>query len=204
MKYTISRNANEQNTMRIKSRAAQSRQSSKWVKDLIDQFNWKARINCMQNDNDSSGFEWECVSTIAQKIPPRQILVVDDDPDTRQLSVDALLSSDFEVDTAVDGADAWEALRVKHFDLVITDNKMPRMTGIELIEKLRYTRLALPIIMATSQLPVSEFERKPGLLPDEMLQRPFSSDDLLAAVGRVLRTDDANWNHMGMLLPKYL
>ena len=170
----------------------------------MDQFNWKSSINCMQNDNGSSGRELEDAQTVAQQNPPRQILVVDDDPDTRQLSVDALLSSDFEVDTAVDGADAWEALRVKHFDLVITDNKMPRMTGIELIEKLRYTRLALPVIMATGQLPTLEFERKPGLLPDEMLQRPFSSDDLLAAVRKVLRTDDANWNHMGMLLPKYL
>jgi CheY-like chemotaxis protein len=158
----------------------------------------------MKNDNSLSGRELERASTVAKKNPPRQILVVDDDPDTRQLSVDVLVSSDFKVDAAVDGAEAWEALRVKHFDLVITDNKMPRMTGIELIEKLRNTRLALPVIMATGQVPASEFERKPWLLPDEILQRPFSSNDLLVAVKKVLRTDDTSWNHMEMLLPKYL
>jgi CheY-like chemotaxis protein len=158
----------------------------------------------MQNDDSLSGREPERASIIAQKNPPRRILVVDDDPDIRQLSVDVLVSSDFKVDAAVDGADAWEALRVKHFDLVITDNKMPRMTGIELIEKLRYTRLPLPVIMATSQLPTLEFERKPWLLPDATLQKPFSNDDLLVTVKKVLRTDDSNWNHMGMLLPKYL
>jgi CheY-like chemotaxis protein len=158
----------------------------------------------MQNDDSLSGRGLEHASTVSQKYPPRQILVVDDDPDTRQLSVDVLVSSDFEVDAAVDGADAWEALQVKHFDLVITDNKMPRMTGLELIEKVRYTRLALPVIMATRQLPTLEFERKPWLLPDEILQRPFSNDDLLGAVKKVLRTDDANWNHAETLLPKYL
>ena len=158
----------------------------------------------MQNDNCLSGRELERVLNVGQKNPPRRILVVDDDPDTRQLSVDVLVNSDFEVDAVVDGADGWEALRVKHFDLVITDNKMPRMTGIELIEKLRYTRLPLPVIMATSQLPTLEFERKPWLLPDATLQKPFSNDDLLVTVKKVLRTDDSNWNHMGMLLPKYL
>ena len=96
----------------------------------------------MQNDNGLSGRELEDAQTVAQQNPPRQILVVDDDPDTRQLSVDILVRSGFQVDAVVDGADAWEALRAKHFDLVITDNSMPRMTGIELIEMLRYTRLA--------------------------------------------------------------
>jgi CheY-like chemotaxis protein len=163
-------------------------------------------VNLTQHDNDKAlpGKELASISIVAKKSPPRRILVVDDDPDTRQLSVDVLVSCDFEVLATVDGADAWEALRVKHFDLVITDNKMPRMTGIELIEKLRYTRLPLPVIMATSQLPILEFERKPWLLPDASLQRPFSNDDLLVTVKKVLRTDDTYWNHMEMLLPKYL
>jgi DNA-binding response OmpR family regulator len=158
----------------------------------------------MKTDSSLSGRELEDARTIDQKSPPRQILVVDDDPDTRQLSIDILVRAGFEVDAVVDGADAWKALLAKHFDLVITDNSMPRMTGIELIEKLRYTRLALPVIMATGQLPTLEFERKPWLLPDEVLQRPFSIDDLLVAVRKVLRTDDTNWHHMQMLLPKYL
>jgi CheY-like chemotaxis protein len=164
------------------------------------------RVNLTQhgNDKDLSDKELAGISIITRKNPPRRILVVDDDPDTRQLSVDVLVSSNFEVHAAVDGVDAWEALRAKHFDLVLTDNKMPRMTGIELIEKLRYTRLPLPVIMATSQLPTLEFERKPWLLPDASLQRPFSNDDLLATVKKVLRTDDTYWNHMEMLLPKYL
>jgi DNA-binding response OmpR family regulator len=144
------------------------------------------------------------VTTVEHKNPARRILVVDDDPDTRQLSVDVLVSSEYEVDAAIDGAAGWEALRAKHYDLVITDNKLPKMTGVELIEKLRYTRVGLPVIMATSQLPIYIFDEKPWLTPDAMLQRPFSNDDLLATVKRVMRANDSNSAHMEMLLPKYL
>jgi two-component system, chemotaxis family, chemotaxis protein CheY len=159
----------------------------------------------MEKSEIPSGKESACVSTAGRRNPwLRRILVVDDDSDTRQLSIDVLVSSDYVVDAVVDGASAWEALKAKHFDLVITDNKMPRMTGVELIEKLRYTRLPLPVIMATSEVPTTVFERKPWLLPDATLERPFSNDELLAAVRKVLRTDDGNLDHMEMLLPRYL
>jgi DNA-binding response OmpR family regulator len=158
----------------------------------------------MKKDKNQAVKEMARISVVEHKKPSRRILVVDDDSDTRQLSVDVLVSSEYEVDASIDGAAGWEALRAKHYDLVITDNKMPKMTGVELIEKLRYTRVGLPVIMATSQLPTHIFDRKPWLTPDATLQRPFSNDDLLATVKRVLRTDDSNASHMDMLLLKYL
>ena len=77
-------------------------------------------------------------------------------------------------------------------DSVITDNKMPRMTGVEMIGKLRSANMAVPVIMATSYLPTHEFARKPWLKPDAALERPFSSDDLLETVKKVLGTDDSS------------
>ena len=118
--------------------------------------------------------------------PPPRILVVDDDNDTRQLSVDVLAGFGYEVEAVIDGAAGWEALQDASFDLIVTDNKMPRMTGIEMIEKLRSAHLTIPVIMATGQLPMNEFARKPWLEPDAMLQRPFSNDELLVAVKNVL------------------
>ena len=76
-----------------------------------------------------------------------------------------------------------------NYDLVVTDNKMPNMTGIEMIEKLRSARISVPVIMATQYLPTHEFVRKPWLTPDATLQRPFSNDDLLETVKKVLGTD---------------
>ena len=126
---------------------------------------------------------------------PFRILVVDDDSDTRQNSFDVLVASGYDVAAVKDGAAGWEALQSHNYDLTITDNKMPRMTGIEMIEKLRLAHMTLPVIMATRYLPMNAFARKPWLTPDAMLQRPFSNDDLLEAVKNVLHTDDTPHEH---------
>jgi CheY-like chemotaxis protein len=141
-------------------------------------------------------------ASIRKKInPSHRILVVDDNSDTRQLSVDVLITSGYDVKAVKDGAAGWETLLAgNHYDLVVTDNKMPNMTGIEMIAKLRAARKTVPIIMATEHLPMHEFARKPWLKPDAMLQRPFSNDDLLQTVKKVLGTDDGNNAHKKMLL----
>jgi len=135
---------------------------------------------------------------------PHRILVVDDDKDTRQISFDVLVACGYDVAAVKDGAAGWEALQSCNYDLIITDNKMPRMTGLEMIEQLRSARMKLPVIMATGHLPTNEFMRKPWLKPDATLQRPFTNDDLLAAVKKVLRPDDNNNGHKEALLPKHL
>jgi two-component system cell cycle sensor histidine kinase/response regulator CckA len=113
--------------------------------------------------------------------------VVDDDNDTRQLSVDVLASSGYNIEIAKDGAAGWKALQSgNNYDLVVTDNKMPNMTGIEMIARLRSARLTVPVIMATEHLPVREFARKPWLIPDATLQKPFSNNDLLEIVKKLL------------------
>jgi CheY-like chemotaxis protein len=114
------------------------------------------------------------------------ILVVDDDKDTRQLSVDVLAGSGYDVEAVQDGAACWEIVQTRNYDLIITDNRMPRMTGIEIIEKLRSACMAIPVIMATGCLPTYELARKPWLKPDVLLEKPITNDDLLEAVKKVL------------------
>jgi DNA-binding response OmpR family regulator len=129
--------------------------------------------------------------TRGQMNPTHRILVVDDNCDTRQLSIDALVGSGYDAEGVTDGVAGWEALQTYDYDLVVTDNKMPRMTGVEMIGKLRSANIAVPVIMATGALPMDEFARRPWLKPDAMLQRPFSDDDLLASVKNVLGADDS-------------
>jgi|SRR5664280_39814 len=117
-------------------------------------------------------------------ISPR-ILVVDDDSGIRRLSALALSQSGYTVDAAEDGAVAWQALHANRYDLMITDNRMPKVTGIELLRKLRATRMALPVILATGILPAWELAQNPWLLPDATLMKPFSVDELLATVKSV-------------------
>lgn len=135
---------------------------------------------------------------------PQRILVVDDDSSTRQVSVEVLVRSGYTVKAVQDGAEGWSALLSGSYDLVLTDNKMPRMTGVEMIEKLRAARMTLPVIMATSYLPVREFARRPWLQPDAMLERPFSSDELLQTVKKILGPDDGSDDRRESPISKYL
>jgi PAS domain S-box-containing protein len=127
--------------------------------------------------------------------------VVDDDSDLRQLTINVLTSSGYDVEAVKDGSDGWDALLAGDYALIITDNKMPRMTGIEMIEKLRSSGMVIPIIMATGCLPMQEFNRRPWLKPDATLERPYSNDELLEAVNKILRPAAGDDSPKTVLLP---
>lgn len=61
----------------------------------------------------------------------RRILLVDDDASIRHLNTKMLIRAGYEVDDAADGEAGWEALQAKRYDLLITDNFMPKVTGID-------------------------------------------------------------------------
>jgi DNA-binding response OmpR family regulator len=117
---------------------------------------------------------------------PRRILVVDDEPDIRKLYTDVLIDSGYHVDAVEDGDVAWDNLQTKNYDLLITDNEMPNVSGVELIKKLQRAEIKLPVIMATGTWPEHEFNQNPGLQPKVKLLKPWSISDLLSAVGAVL------------------
>src|ERR1051325_10009740 len=81
--------------------------------------------------------------------PPLRILVVEDDTAIRQFSAEVLVRSGYQVDAAEDGAAAWEALYTSSYDLLITDNNMPNVSGVELLKRLRSACMTLPVILAT-------------------------------------------------------
>lgn len=85
-----------------------------------------------------------------EKVPPR-LLVVDDSITSRVLLHDILVSSGYEVKTAVDGIDALTHLREARFDLIVSDVEMPRMNGFELTEAVRKDERmnTLPVILVT-------------------------------------------------------
>jgi DNA-binding response OmpR family regulator len=122
----------------------------------------------------------------SQTNPPHRILVVDEDGDHRQLYVDALAHPDYCVDVAKDGADGWEALQANNYNLLITENDMPCLNGVELVKKLRAARMDLPVIMATGTLPKAEFTRYPSLQPAAMLLKPYTIAELLGRVKELL------------------
>jgi acetyltransferase-like isoleucine patch superfamily enzyme/CheY-like chemotaxis protein len=115
---------------------------------------------------------------------PVRILVAEDDHVVRRFNAIALSDSGYQVDLAEDGAAAWDAIQTNHYDLVITDNKMPRLSGVELIERLHSMKVDVPIILASGIAPA---ELKNSLQPVTVLQKPFAMDELLNTVESVLR-----------------
>jgi DNA-binding response OmpR family regulator len=126
-----------------------------------------------------------------QTNPSPRILVVDDDSEIRHLSTHLLLQSGYQVDAAEDGAAAWEALHAKNYDLLITDHNMPKVSGVELVKKVRSARMTLPVILASGVLPEAELERHPWLQLASTLSKPFSPDQLLQMVKEVLHSTDS-------------
>jgi len=124
------------------------------------------------------------------KNPSHHILVVDEDGEIRQLSAEALVRFGYLVDAAKDGAAAWKALHAYSYDLLITDNSMPKLSGVELVKKLRSAGMTLPIILASGELPTEELDRNPWLQLAATLVKPFSSGQLLETVRKVLLAAD--------------
>ncbi len=73
----------------------------------------------------------------AQPFEPAKILLVDDNSDGLIARRALLQELGYRVQTAQDGASAYELFSQDQFALVVTDHKMPRMTGLELIQKIR-------------------------------------------------------------------
>jgi len=121
--------------------------------------------------------------------PPR-ILLVDDDRYVRSLNADVLKSSGYEVDTAEDGAAGWKALQTTSYDLLITDNTMPGVTGLELIKQLRSEDMTLSVILASGTVPAEELNRCPWLQVDALLPKPYGIAELVRTVNDVLRMAD--------------
>jgi acetyltransferase-like isoleucine patch superfamily enzyme/DNA-binding response OmpR family regulator len=118
----------------------------------------------------------------------QRILVVEDDREQRQTNAMVLAFTGYAVDVAEDGAAAWEALQASRYDLLITDNHMPRLTGIELLKEMRSAGMKLPVIMATGKLPTQDLAQNPWLDPVALLVKPYVAEQLLETVKTVLYT----------------
>jgi DNA-binding response OmpR family regulator len=119
----------------------------------------------------------------------RRVLVVEDDRIIRDLNRRVLERSGFRVSIAEDGLCGWEALRSRHFDLLITDHDMPRMTGAQLVGRLRKARMDLPVILASGNPDLGEGFPQSVLRLAAVLLKPFSPRRLIETVKRVLRTE---------------
>lgn len=126
------------------------------------------------------------VHTHFQTNSPHSILVLDRDPFFRHLSAEVLIQQGYQVNAGEDGATGWEELQANHYNLLITEPDLPKLTGVKLIGKLRAARIILPVVMVADRLPTRALARTPPLQVAAMLSKPISFDTLLDTVNIVL------------------
>ena len=114
------------------------------------------------------------------------ILIVDDDPNIRELATVFLNKEGFTVYEAVDGLDALARLETIKADLVILDIMMPRMDGWELCRRLRED-YDLPLLMLTAKGEISQKMKGFQLGTDDYLVKPFEPLELTARVKALLK-----------------
>ena len=116
-----------------------------------------------------------------------QILVVDDDRNTRLLLRAVLQAENYTVFTAENGEDALRVMDREHIDLVVLDVMMPKMDGYEFTRILRQTDNNLPILMVSArQMPA---DKRQGFLvgTDDYITKPIDEVEMLLRIKALLR-----------------
>jgi len=117
---------------------------------------------------------------------PLRILAVDDHPVQTELLAHALSSEWHIVETANNGRDAIERFDSEYFDLVITDQAMPGMSGDQLAAAIKAREPGTPVIMLTGLGRISEEGEDVSEFVDLLIAKPASLKDLRAAISKVM------------------
>ncbi|MEP7296161.1 MAG: response regulator [Burkholderiales bacterium] len=117
------------------------------------------------------------------------ILAVDDSASMRQMVAFTLKSAGYSVVEAVDGQDAWEKAGKSDFDLVLTDQNMPRMDGISLTKRLRDNPKfkSTPILILTTESSDQMKQAGRGAGATGWLVKPFDPAKLIEVIRKVIR-----------------
>lgn len=115
------------------------------------------------------------------------VLIVDDDPGIRETISQLIEDLGYGCDTAPDGPDALEMLDSKPYLCVFTDIMMPKMTGLELIKKIKARDVSLPIIVITgyASLEIAIDAMKCGA--SDFLPKPFKASQIQLLLGKMKR-----------------
>jgi two-component system NtrC family sensor kinase len=115
------------------------------------------------------------------------ILVSDDSQEIREFLEEALMTlADYRVHTVGDGMSALSLVNELDPDLVITDQQMPNLTGLELIRRLKHERPLLPVVLMTGESSESLTVEALRAGVVDYLVKPFTPDTLLESVDRSL------------------
>jgi two-component system, NtrC family, response regulator AtoC len=117
----------------------------------------------------------------------QRILIVDDEAAIRQSLAESLAVEGYQTDSAETGEEALARLNTETYDLVVTDLKMPNVSGLELLQALRNQSRQTPVIMMTAYGDVDTAVESMRLGAYDFIQKPFKLSDMRKQVAAALR-----------------
>jgi DNA-binding response OmpR family regulator len=116
-----------------------------------------------------------------------KILIVEDDRAVQRALKHLLVSEDYSVETASDGAAGLETFRSSGPDLVILDLRLPGMPGRDVCREIKQTSPSVPVIVLSAKTDVTDKVLLLELGADDYVTKPFSPRELLARVRAAMR-----------------
>ena len=120
----------------------------------------------------------------------RRILIVDDDPSMRFALSESLEACGYEVESADNGSEALQKFQARSFGIVVTDMRMPRLGGMDVLKGVKKISPQTPVILITAYGTVSTAVEAMKEGAAEFIMKPFSLDDLQAVVKKVLASSN--------------
>lgn len=119
-----------------------------------------------------------------------KLLLAEDTADLNRTITMVLEHEKYTVDSALDGAEAWEFLQNNSYDGVILDIMMPKKTGIEVLKDMRSHHILTPVLLLTAKAEVDDRVAGLDAGADDYLSKPFAMKELLARVRAIIRRRD--------------
>lgn len=118
----------------------------------------------------------------------KKILTVDDSPSVRKMVEFSLKSKGYAMGAAGDGQEALDRLSEDRYDAIILDVNMPRMNGLEFLEKIKSDadHASIPVIMLTTEGQDEDRDRAMSLGAADYIVKPFKPTQLLSLLDAIL------------------
>jgi two-component system response regulator QseB len=123
-----------------------------------------------------------------------RILLVEDNESIGESLREGLVGRRYVVDWVKNGIAAWTAIQQEHFDLVILDINLPKLSGEEVLKNIRNKNITTPIIILTSADSTEFLVKHFDIGADDYITKPFNLESLCARIRAIRR----RFNHMPM------
>jgi DNA-binding response OmpR family regulator len=116
-----------------------------------------------------------------------RILIADDEKMLAGMLAEFLRQHKVDAETVDNGADAVDSAINSEYDLIILDIMMPKLSGLEVIKKLRGNKISTPVLLLSAKSEIADKVQGLNFGADDYLTKPFSADELLARIKALTR-----------------